>query len=69
MVTGGSPGLVVTGGKVVCSNPSTSYWMDIFILSCCKNCHVSMKKTENKQNRGLGWLNGQLWGTAQSQAC
>ena len=39
----GSPGLVVKGGgshlKVVGSNPSAIYWMDMifFTLICCKN--------------------------------
>ena len=37
---GGSPGLVVMRGdsfpKVVGSNPTTVYWMDIFAFICCK---------------------------------
>ena len=28
--------------KVVGSNPSTAYWMDIFTFIWCKNCNVSL---------------------------
>ena len=30
--------------KVVCSNPGTRYWMDIFTLICCKNCNACLKR-------------------------
>ena len=30
--------------KVVGSNPSTVYWMDIFHIFCCKNCNVCLKR-------------------------
>ena len=35
--------------KVVGSNPSTMYRIDIFTYICCKYCNVYLQKTENKQ--------------------
>ena len=42
--------------KVVGSNPSTLYWMDIFSLICCKNCiQVCLKRpTINEKEAGDG---------------
>ena len=41
--------------KVVGSNPSNIYWMDIFSLICRKIVLIFLKKTENKRKRGRGW--------------
>ena len=39
--------------KVVGSNPSAVYWMDIFSHYFLKNCiDVCLKMTENKRKRG-----------------
>ena len=41
--------------KVVGSNLSTVYWMDVFHISLLKKCNVCLKKIENKRKRGQGW--------------
>ena len=41
--------------KVVGSNLSTVYWMDVFHISLLKKCNVCLKKIENKRKRGRGW--------------
>ena len=43
--------------KVVGSNPSAGYWMDMtfFTLICCKNCIVCLKRPKiNKKEAGIG---------------
>ena len=50
---------MVIGGdnvlKVVGSNPSAVYWMDIFHINLLSNCiDVCLKKTENKRKRRPG---------------
>ena len=42
--------------KVVGSNPSTIFLMDIFTHISCKNCNVCLK-AQNKLKRGRGWPN------------
>ena len=53
---GGSPGLVVMGGRIVGLNPGTVYWMDMtfFTLICCKNCNnvcLKIPKINEKETR------------------
>ena len=53
---GGSPGLVVMGGRIVGLNPGTIYWMDMtfFTLICCKNCNnvcLKIPKINQKETR------------------
>ena len=56
---GGSPGLLVMGGdfvpKVVGSNSSTAYWMDILTYISCENC-LFEKTKKMPQEVGVGPL-------------
>ena len=59
---GGSPGLVVMEGdsspKVVGSNPSTIYWMNILSHLFVVRIVMFVLKDENKRKRGRrGWPN------------
>ena len=58
MKLGGSPGLVVMGEtnvlKVMGSNHSTVFWMDVFSHICCKNYNVCFKKDEDKNENEAG---------------
>ena len=66
---GGSSGLVVWEEthvpKVVSSNPSAVYWMDMtfFTLICCKICIVCLKRLKiNEKEVGVKFLKKKLFG-------